>query len=155
MPQNVTPHRIRVPADKQDVFDSLCSSEDAVFEMKAQLMLLAASIGFNEQKRCPFEKSDEPIRFGVYENLPHFWAVFGLLAITEAKETSALSESQFDERVMVFEEYANGGLEILRSRVTTPPGGNLDLLITMLSAKRPREADGDTNLISDFDLSLD
>jgi len=156
MPTETSQRRIRVPEDKNDVFDVLCSTDDAIFDTKAALLLFAAAVGFYQSKRVPFERSTEPIRLSVFEdNLRYCRSVFGLLAIRETDSTKALSPERFDERAKIFEEYANGGLEIIRSEVTGAPGENLELIVSMITALSPDSDDTEENLISGFDLKLD
>jgi len=146
--------RIRIPADKNDILDVLCSTDDGIFESKAHAMLFAASIGFKGRKREAFEKSGEPIRFSVFENIPYSQSVISLLSIIETSATKVLAQERFEERAKIFEEYANSGLEILRTRIKGSPGSTLELLIAILSETCPAPKGVDESLISEFVLKL-
>jgi dnd system-associated protein 4 len=108
-----TDRRVRRPSDKQDVLDELC--DDGPFEARRDVLVFAAALGFSRGRRVPFESSDEPIRWDTMSNRRGTEILVNMLsAATAAEDPQVLEDERFEERIQVFEEYANGGLEILK-----------------------------------------
>jgi dnd system-associated protein 4 len=60
-----------------------------------------------------------------------------LLALATEKDPSVLADAKFEERLKMFEEYANGGLEILGSALDAH-SVVLDAVITEITKARTR-----------------
>lgn len=109
--------RIRVPAKHEDLLAKLVRSEDSpygVFSTRADALTFAAALGYSRGVRSPLGDTSEPIRMEIFERRGHD-IVFYLLAVDAFDTLEALSshEDWVDKRVRVFEEYANGGLDVL------------------------------------------
>ena len=104
-----TERRIRHPRKYEELFKLLIEDKNNVFASKAQVLLFAAAVGFNAGKRTPFADKDsyEPIRMATFDNLGrNFQMVLNSLAVAETKDIKILSSDHFDDRVLIFEEYA-------------------------------------------------
>ena len=109
--------RVRRPSDKQDVLDEL-SGEDGPFEALRDVIVFAAALGFSRGRTVPFDATGEPIRWDTMCNRRGTEVLVNMLsAATAADDPQVLEDSRFEERILVFEEYANGGLEILKSEL--------------------------------------
>ena len=88
--------------------------------------------------------SFEPIRMATFENLgKNFRTVLDTLAVAETKVTKILSPDKFDDRILIFEEYACGGLEVLKIRLEAQ-NSPLDVVIKLLAEQqRQDEAEDD------------
>ncbi|HAJ62215.1 MAG TPA: DNA phosphorothioation-associated protein 4 [Cyanobacteria bacterium UBA8543] len=149
-------NRIRVARDKADLVKALVVSDSATgpFQTYADVMVFAAALGAKRKKRSPLgsisTKEPAPIALEVFVSRGYD-LVFKLLAIAETKDAKILSlfeESSEEQRTQIFEEYANGGLEILRDEFR----GTVDYserLLLILSAERFKQETPD----GDFDLS--
>lgn len=140
-----TERRIRHPRKYEDLFKLLTEDKNSVFASKAQVLLFAATIGFNEEKRTTFADKDsyDPIRMATFDNLGrNFKMVLDTLAVADTKDIKILSPEKFDERVLIFEEYACTGLEVLRIRLE---GQNspLDAIIKILSEQQTQDDEAD------------
>ena len=140
-----TERRIRHSRKYEELFKLLTEDKNSVFASKAQVLLFAASIGFNEGKRTPFADKDsyDPIRMETFDNLGrNFPTVLNTLAVADTKDIKVLAPDKFDERVLIFEEYACTGLEILRIRLE---GQNspLDTIIKMLTEQQKQDDETD------------
>ena len=140
-----TERRIRHPRKYEDLFKLLTEDKNSVFASKAQVLLFAAAIGFNEEKRTTFADKDsyDPIRMATFDNLGrNFKMVLDTLAVADTKDIKILSPEKFDERVLIFEEYACTGLEVLRIRLE---GQNspLDAIIKILSEQQTQDDETD------------
>ncbi|NEO31648.1 MAG: DNA phosphorothioation-associated protein 4 [Symploca sp. SIO3C6] len=149
-------NRIRVAQDKTDLVKSLVESDSTTgpFQTYADVMVFAAALGAKRKKRSPLgvisKKEPHPIALEIFASRGYDW-VIKLLAIAETKNTKILSsvEETFEkQRVHIFEEYANGGLEVLRDELR----GAVDYserILLILSSERFKQEPPPEN----FDLS--
>jgi dnd system-associated protein 4 len=117
--------RIRVAKDKAELVKSLTSidGERGPFQTYADVIAFAAALGAKHDKRVPFvevsQKEPSPVRLESFISIGYdSW--IKLLAIDVNKNLKTLSVEREEsglERHLIFEEYANGGLEILQSEL--------------------------------------
>ncbi len=124
--------RVRVPKDKSDLIDRLTKTieyPNGAFRSRADVLTFCAAYGYKHRKRQPFKESPNPIRYDVFENQYHDM-VFDILALAETSDPSILTNTDeaWERRNTIFEEYANGGLDILRAELQ----GVADPLETLL-----------------------
>lgn len=114
--------RIRVAKDKADLVKALTSSDGSTgpFQTFADVIVFAAALGAKHKRRVPLgeisKREPSPIPQEQFI-VRGYDTIINLLAINETKDINILSfqESNNSEvRNCVFEEYANGGLEILQ-----------------------------------------
>jgi dnd system-associated protein 4 len=117
--------RIRVAKDKAELVKALTSADGATgpFQTFADVIVFAAALGAKHNKRVPLgeisKREPSPIRLEYFATMGHDW-VIKLLGITETKDIKILSlhEEEYEyQRNQIFEEYANGGLEILQNEL--------------------------------------
>lgn len=117
--------RIRVAKDKADLVKSLTSIDGGTgpFQTFADVVVFAAALGAKHKKRVPLEEISKrepaPIRLEVFATMGHD-ILIQLLGVTETKDIKILSfheEEYAIQRNNIFEEYANGGLEILQNEL--------------------------------------
>lgn len=123
---------IRISKDKGDLLKNLTEEATSPFETYADVMIFAASLGYKRKKIVPLEevaKKPEPIRPSIFTHRGYD-SVINLLAISYTKDPKVLGsdEESRNEKIRIFEEYANGGLEILRDNLK----GSVDYLETIL-----------------------
>ena len=110
--------RVRIPKDKVELIKKLADgdSEMRIFNTMADCMTFAAAYGYSKGKRVPFtESAGDPIRYRIFET-GNYDAFFHLLAMEAENDAHVLgnSEEMMNKRTQIFEEYANGGLELLQ-----------------------------------------
>jgi dnd system-associated protein 4 len=149
-------NRIRVAKDKADLVKALVVSNNPTgpFQTYADVMVFAATLGAKRKKRSPLtaisNKEPAPIALEVFISRGYD-LVLKLLALTETKDAKILSlfdETSEEKRTHIFEEYANGGLEVLRDELR----GAVDYterLLLILSAERFKKESSEDS----FDLS--
>ena len=147
--------RIRQPKKYEDLFSSLISSDSSVFESKAQVLLFSATLGFSENKRVPFSESLEPIRMAIFENLRDnsFQVVLNTLALAETKDISILLDDRLQDRILIFEEYASGGLSIIQE-ILKSSTSNFDSIVRFLLEQQPHNDESDDTIIQFFNSSV-
>ena len=148
-------NRIRVAKDKADLVKALVDSNTTTgpFQTYADAMVFAAVLGAKRKKRSPLgaiTKEPSPIALEVFVSRGYD-LVFKLLAIRETKDPKIISlfdETSEEKRIHIFEDYANGGLEILRDELR----GAVDYterILLILSSERFKEESPEDG----FDLS--
>jgi dnd system-associated protein 4 len=117
--------RIRVAKDKAELVKSLTSAdgETGPFQTFADVIVFAAALGVKHKKRIPLgeisKREPAPIRLEVFA-VSGYDILIKLIALTETQDIIILSphEEEYEkQRNGTFEEYANGGLEILQNEL--------------------------------------
>lgn len=133
-------NRIRVAKDKAELVKSLVASKDTTgpFQTYVEVMVFAAALGAKHQKKVPLEvisKDLSPLRQEYFTS--SFAMLINLLSVTETKDIQVLRDDDIadEQRIHIFEEYANGGLEIIQNELR----GAVDYserLLLILSSER-------------------
>lgn len=113
--------------------NALSSTGQRLFDTFMDLMIFAAAIGFSSGKRIPLETKGLEIREVTFENNQKDGLIY-LLALINTKDGNILRDENSAECWKIFEEYANGGMQILdnylNSKATDIDG--VDSLINLL-----------------------
>ncbi|MEH2036519.1 DNA phosphorothioation-associated protein 4 [Nostoc sp.] len=148
--------RIRVAKDKAELVKDLTSSNGGTgpFHTFADVIVFAAALGAKHKKRVPLgeisKREPSPIPQEQFI-VRGYNTVINLIAIAETQEIKLLSLEEGnnnEKRNYIFEEYANGGLEILQSEIR----GAVDYserILLILSHERFK----DNSQEEEFDLS--
>lgn len=148
-------HRVRIARDKAPLVQALVDTKDTTspFQTYADVLVFAASLGVKRRKRVVLDliaKEPAPISMEVFLSRGYD-AVLKLIAIATTANPQILTPSNPDietQRIEIFEEYANGGLEILQDELR----GAIDYteqILLILSGERFPE----TKSQEEFDLS--
>jgi dnd system-associated protein 4 len=116
------------------VFETLVSlSGDKVFNYMYELICFAAYVGVANDRRIKIESKhkQEPVAISLFEsnNLSrHFWTINMFAYGDVAKLVN------HNECIETFEEYSNGGMEIIMNRLSEKSGDSsgVETLMTML-----------------------
>ena len=135
--------RIQRANDKEEIIKSLLSDQVGVFKEIWKLLLFAAQVGMRNDTRLPLKGVDagKGVDQSTFGNCPAWPGVLYLMTLAETQNSNCLSGSAEaeDERVSVFQEYANGGLEILRDFFAGRPL-DLDGLLAFIETQREESA---------------
>ena len=104
--------RIRRPKQHDDLLEIF--KTEKIFSSNKNALVFAASLGFKKQQRQSFDDSSEPIMLRIFDDntdIPFIYA----LSLAETDDISMMTKNKFKEAVLIFEEYANGGLSYIRS----------------------------------------
>jgi len=104
--------RVRRPKEHYDLLDIL--KKEKIFSSNKNALVFAASLGFKKQQRQPFTESSEPIMLRIFDDNTDIPFIYSL-ALAETNDISMMTKNKFKEAVLIFEEYANGGLSYIRS----------------------------------------
>jgi dnd system-associated protein 4 len=147
--------RIRVAKDKADLVKALTSADGATgpFQTYADVIVFSAALGAKHKKRVPLgeisKREPSPIPQEQFI-VRGYDMVINLLSIAETKDIKVLSfneESNTEKRNHIFEEYANGGLELLQVELRGAVDYT-DRILLIISAEGVNQEQ-----IEDFDLS--
>jgi len=146
-------NRIKIAKDKVELVKALVASKDTTgpFQTYVEVMVLAAALGAKHKKRVPLEavaKDLSPLRQDYFTS--SFALLINLLAITEIKDIKILGDDEVadEQRIHIFEEYANGGLEILQNELRGAVDYSERLLLILSSQRFKQEQQEE-----EFDLS--
>lgn len=112
----VSDARVRRPQQYEVLLREL--REDGVFTTMRDILLFAAAVGFVQQRRVPFDTSAEPIRYETLTDPSYAETLVNMVAAVELRDDAEiLDKPRLNERIGVFEEYANGGLEFIQEQM--------------------------------------
>lgn len=107
-----------------------------VFPTMRELMCFAAVLGFEKQRKKPLEQVTLEIDGRTFENHQQSLDLIYLIALADAKDAEILREENEDKALEIFEQYAEGGFEIISSWLAAKPEDeNGDQAILMALAK--------------------
>ncbi|WP_448596902.1 DNA phosphorothioation-associated protein 4 [Thermoleptolyngbya sp.] len=146
--------RIKVAKDKAELLKALQAKEDTpgTFQSYADALVFAAALGMKRGRREPIAKySDiDPIRQDIFQNRGYD-QVINLLAVVSSNNPKILASTDEAEaeRVKIFEEYANAGLEILEGVLKGSVNHTKSLLMFLRAERETKDVQED----EEFDLS--
>jgi len=123
---------------KKEIWDKLVSpdSEISAFDSYPDLFVLAACTGFMNDERKPLRgKGDRGETLWDFYTKEQKMAINSIVLV-ESSDPKLLIDSKkeyLDKKVKIAEEYANGGIEILRNELLDKPGSPLDNLISYMN----------------------
>ena len=106
--------RIRRPKEFDDLLDIL--KKEKIFSSNKNVLVFAASLGFKKELRLPFQESSERIMLRIFDDSTDIPFIYSL-ALAETDDISMMTKAKFKDAVLIFEEYANGGLGYLKSLI--------------------------------------
>jgi dnd system-associated protein 4 len=140
-------NRIRVAKDKAELVKSLIASTEnnSPFQTYADAILFAAVLGAKNKQRTPLgeisKKEPGPISIEIFI-ARGYDPVMKLIAIAATENINVISPDRSDveqQRIQIFEEYANGGLELL-DRELCGAVDYTERILLMLSVDVSRQA---------------
>jgi dnd system-associated protein 4 len=116
--QTIGMKRIMRASDKEELIEELISSRVGLFKEIWRLLLFAAQIGMQARRRETLRavetgKGIDQATFGNSSSWPGILYLMGLVEAGDSQMLDGSSEGE-DQRVLLFQEYANGGLSIMR-----------------------------------------
>ena len=88
------------------------------FPTYRDILLFAAAVGFRQDRRVPFTASSgDPIRSEVLTAPGFSDTLINMIAANVVDDPEIMDGTRIEERIKIFEEYANGGLEYIQEQV--------------------------------------
>ena len=92
---------------------------EAKFPTYRDVMLFAAAVGFQQQRRASFTASSgDPIRWEVLTANAFSDILINMIAANAVSDDPEILDGiRLEERIRIFEEFANGGLEYIQEQI--------------------------------------
>lgn len=131
--------RIKVAKDKAQLVKSLRTAENpsSPFQSYADVLVFAATLGIQSNARqviSEYSKEIDPIRQDIFYG-KGYDQVINLIAVADKNNPRILAQKDNteEERIKVFEEYTNAGLEILANLLSGSTNYTEQILIFLTS----------------------
>jgi dnd system-associated protein 4 len=108
-----TVRRVRRPKDKEETVQQLLESSNGPFADVRDVITFAGMVGFAKGRRLELEKAGEAIRWDTFTNRYGTEQLVTMIAVAASDDLNIASSESVSEQILIFEEYANGGLECL------------------------------------------
>lgn len=133
--------RVRRSKDKEKLLTRLL--DEKVFETYRDALAFAAALGYSRNSRQAFDQTSEPIPWSVFSGAGHETLV-NLLSVMSNQDFDILGADRFDERLVMFEEFANGGLHTIEELLARADRQSLDVILDLImESEGAREAPGE------------
>jgi dnd system-associated protein 4 len=114
--------RVQIEEDKAAFVRGLKASEDSegLFQTYAEILTFAAFLGISRNRRVPLTKFSRKDPDAVPQDQFKAPQVINLVATYFTQDLQLLADDEESDfiRVRIFQEYANGGLEILQKELS-------------------------------------
>lgn len=109
--------RVRRPQQHERLMKEL--QGEGGFDTFRDILLLAAAVGYRHDRRVPFsDTAGDPIRYETLTGPTFSEALINMIAANAVKDDPEIMDGvRIEERMAIFEEYANGGLEYVQEQV--------------------------------------
>ncbi|MBD3754139.1 MAG: DNA phosphorothioation-associated protein 4 [Gammaproteobacteria bacterium] len=134
---NINRSRIHEEMVQRLAMQKLPDTDRTLFPTIRELLCFAALLGYSEKRRIPLdrEKGVEDISYQQFERGDAEDLIY-LIALAETKDPEILKDGEESRCAEIFEEYANGGLQILREAMLRGGGEYPDRDILELLKER-------------------
>lgn len=113
--------RIQRASDKESLVQTLTTGENPPFKEIWRLLIFAAAVGQSRGRREPLKAVDsgKAIPAAIFANSTAWPGFHYLLALVEKDDSAVLGggDDLENERLVIFEEYANAGLSIIQEEL--------------------------------------
>ncbi len=144
---------VRRPDEYEEMLLELCQNKDKnknIFLTYKDALVFSACLGFKSNKRVPFDKSSEPVGVHIFKG-DYDFVIFNYIGIASTKSADIMGEKREEEKIKIFEEYACGGLELIKNKIHEKPGDGreslLDLVLEQNDNSNQSILDDITNLV--------
>jgi|MTBAKSStandDraft_2_1061841.scaffolds.fasta_scaffold03780_4 dnd system-associated protein 4 len=125
-----------------NIVKSFCENQEelagkAVFSTMREFMCFAAVLGFQYEKRVPFSPKEKTFEIDgrIFANHPTTVDLLHLIALAVEKKVDILRDENENDVVGIFEEYANGGFQIIESWLKKKPDDSIGHQALMVALK--------------------
>lgn len=111
---------VRRPKEHEDMLYDLCQSDKKIFLSYKDALVFSACLGFAKETKREFDKTSEQVGMHIFKG-EFDEAIFQCIELCENQDPRKMSDDNLDARIRLFEEYAAGGLDIIKSRIYEGP----------------------------------
>ena len=134
---NINRSRVHEEMVQRLAVQKLPNTDRTLFPTLREVLCFAALLGYSEKRRIPLDKDQgvEDISYQQFERGDAEDLIY-LIALAESKDPEILKDGEEGRCAEIFEEYANGGLQILREAMLRGGGEYPDRDILELLKER-------------------
>lgn len=107
---------VRMLGDRQ-----LEGQEKRLFPSMREVQVFAAYLGYSSSRKGTIEGETLEIDSRIFSNSEDAMPAIDLIALASTSDLSILTENREEERIRIFEEYADGGFQILTEWIQECP----------------------------------
>lgn len=113
---NINRSRVHEELVQQLSMQNVPGSDRKLFPTIRELLCFAALLGFSEQRRIPLDRDAgvEDVSYQQFERDPAAEDLLWTIAVAETGDVEVLREGEEARCAQIFEEYANGGLGLIK-----------------------------------------
>lgn len=132
------------------------NSQTSLFRFNKDLMVFAAMLGYNYGLKKPLSSDTIQIILQTYHNTEDDGFIY-LLALIDKRDAKYLKNDNLSEAIKVFEEYCNGGLDLLQDWFASNPADTekIDTLEMKILEYLHTQQDSPMHRISNDDLDVE
>ncbi|MGV7234959.1 MAG: DNA phosphorothioation-associated protein 4 [Nitrosomonadaceae bacterium] len=129
---------VRRPKQYEDMLLDICQSDKKIFLSYKDALVFAACLGYVKGTKEPFDKTSEQVGMHIFKG-EFDESIFQCIGLCETKDPVTMSDDNLKERIRLFEEYAAGGLEVIKSRIYDGPEEWDSALVGLISEYESEE----------------
>jgi len=135
---NINRSRVHEELVQRLSIQNIPGSDRKLFPTIRELLCFAALLGFSEQRRIPLDRSQgvEDISYQQFEREPAAEDLLWVIAVAETGDVEVLREGEEIRCAEIFEEYANGGLGLIKDFMLRNGGEYPDRALMALLKER-------------------
>ena len=120
---NINRSRVHEDMVQRLAMIKLPGTDRTLFPTIRELLCFAALLGYSEGRRIPLDRSEgtEDVSYQQFERRDAEDLIF-LIALADSKDPEILKDGEEGRCAEIFEEYANGGLQVLRDAMLRSGG---------------------------------
>jgi dnd system-associated protein 4 len=113
---NINRSRVHEELVQQLSMQNVPGTDRKLFPTIRELLCFAALLGFSEQRRIPLDRDAgvEDVSYQQFERDPAAEDLLWTIAVAETGDVEVLREGEEARCAQIFEEYANGGLGLIK-----------------------------------------
>lgn len=111
---------VRRPKEMDALLSELCERQRPFASMR-DVLVFAAALGWSRKERVAFQQSGERIAWSTMQNRIGTESLVNMMSTSESGDPEILASGRESERLLIFEEYACGGLQILDRMLRAQP----------------------------------
>jgi dnd system-associated protein 4 len=117
---------IRISEQFKDLVEKLAQTHHreagkSIFATMRELVCFAAVLGFENERKHPLQSKTFEVDGRIYSNSQQALDLLYLICLAHSRDAEVLREENEDASIEVFEEYAQGGFEILEGWLREKP----------------------------------
>lgn len=115
----IAPNEVRARRPQQHEVLMQELQAEAKFPTYRDILLFAAAVGYQQDRRVPFTAAfGDPIRYEVLTAPGFSDTLINMISANVVSDDPEIMDgTRIEERIKIFEEYANGGLEYIQEQV--------------------------------------